>query len=502
MQVNLPLDGEQATSSLSRLPPELLLEIFSYLPPPDVKKCRLVSTALRVAGEPFLLPVMNLTFESSCFDRLEEICKIPSVCFGVHQIQYNINCLVRNSQSIDNLTAYHENRERRPPSTSTAQDQISTDWNPTVSQFHETLVDIVRRPMHYSDLDFRRTRTAYEAICRDQERMHQAGDNSAIITQAFKMLPNLTAVTVDVQPCYNVSFESNQLIQNTAGVYFSNNIDQMQLGYDVSQLRSLLNGTMEVGRPLKYLKCNLMSWRIFSQAKQDFENTTAALQQLKHLELTIDVECLGIYPDDHRPNVLPYLITLPRDEAVYARRYLLNGRVSDFLAAAPNLECLHFQWQRAVIELDLWMVVGTHTWSFLKTLHLWHIHTQSVVLRSLLSRHATTLRDVKLAFWSITDGLWAPMFLFMRQVLSLEAFKAYRLQGLEESDLWIPCGEHVARTDGRIRFNPLNDHLMDIITRYVTGNGHAPLLHREQKEFGEYLVDDGNGGLTTLMAEP
>lgn len=470
----------QAKPTLISLPPELLREICSYLPLPDLKKCRLLCNSLRFAGEPSLLPILNLTFESSSFDRLKEICQNPLVCSGVRQIHYEISHLVC-SPSFYHLMEWEKRKEGKEPSKSTTQNQISADWRPSVSEFSQLLTDIAECPGYYSDRDFHVVCKAFQIICRDQEKLRQAGHNLAIFTQAFKKLPNLTAVTMNVLPYYRIGpWSLAPVWQFMAG--FPSAIDnEMHCEHDILQMESLLTSAIVIQRPLKHLNCKLLSTSLFSQVEDDFASTVAGLEQLKHLKLTID-------PDHHEA---------PFD--VSSR----TGRLSTFLAAASNLECLQLEWgEQEGHDINLGWAMGAHTWSSLRTLDLWYVNFSVDELKAFLRRHATTLRDFKLAFARLNVGLWAPTFLFMREQLTLETFTAYNLFEGDDLPAWIPCGEHVARTNGNLEWDPHGNKLKDIISRYVTGNGHRPLIHRDQTEFGEYLVDDGHGGRTVQRGEP
>ncbi|KAI4181462.1 MAG: hypothetical protein L6R41_006606 [Letrouitia leprolyta] len=478
-QVDLTLDEGPVKSTLDRLPPELLREICSYLSPPDLRQCRLVSASFGFAGESFLLPILHLTFEFSSFERLKEICEKPAVCFGVREIHYRIDHLVRAQRVFQFATDKRRSKEIRR-STFIAPNQLLPDWIPTVLQLDRVLIDIANNPKHYSAQDFLNIHTALHNKLQEQERIRQIGDNSILFIDALQMMPNVTAIHMDGLPHEDESSLTPEFRHKLTSIYGDYDLNERVYDYGASQLRSLLNAMVEARRPLKYLKCNSINSRIFSQ-KGTFETMTAGVQQLKHLELRMFPAVSRNGSDDFR----------------------LTGRAPQFIAAAPNLESLYLHWNlKWGYNLELRWVVGNHTWPFLRTLHLIFFEAEDSFLRAFLRRHAATLRDLKLAICRLKDGPWAPMFLFMRTQLSLEAFKAYNLTQWVDTEKWIPCSSHVAQTSGRLEFNPHNDKLKDIISRYVIGNGHAPLLHRKQQEFGEYLVDDGQGGLRIQKGEP
>ncbi|KAL8717726.1 MAG: hypothetical protein Q9225_005052 [Loekoesia sp. 1 TL-2023] len=386
----------QGTSGFSCLPTELQAMICAYLPESDLLNWRLVSRSLGAVGAQYLLPTVHLYFENSGFARLQQIFKNPTVCSGVHSLQYNVTSFIPSLRNVEDwkqfLLEIGEGPQLNPPMP-TAQNQNIADWDPTIKQLHQRLWTLLKNPSDFS---------------------------------------------------------ADQFVQ-------------------------------------------------------DFTTTTAGLQQLKYLSLEIDARGWDHYQDDDgRIDSLDYNGTVAFDESPYANDYLQNGRVIKFLSSAPNLEYLSTQWTFLISGyLELKYFVGIHTWPNLRSLTLSSISTADADLRHFLKRHAGTLEELNFSDIHLNDGLWAPVFLFMRLELSLRAFRTAWLRGMTDEDIWVKdkYGFPIEQDDQEEQGEPgedEGDELCSIIYYYVTGTGHAPLLHPQQKRHDEYLVDDGNGGLTVL----
>lgn len=294
----------QGTSGFNCLPTELQAMICAYLSGSDLLNWRLVSRSLGAVGAKYLLPTVYTYFDNSSFAQLRQIFKNSTVCSGVYTLQYSLNSYILFDNHIEDWEQFLLNIEEEPQSSSsmpTVPTQAIADYDPTIKQLDDRLRLMLQNQGNFSADQFVQICKAYQSISEAQYHIRLNKTEHCTFTEAFKRMPNLKAVTLDMNPGYGGGICSVDAADDKVLWYFKDNIASGRQSYNppgVSPLRSLLSSVTETQHPLEKLDCKLLSWRVFSQREQDFTTTTAGLQQFKYLNLEIDPRGWDHYADD------------------------------------------------------------------------------------------------------------------------------------------------------------------------------------------------------------
>ncbi|KAL8897992.1 MAG: hypothetical protein Q9207_006922 [Kuettlingeria erythrocarpa] len=459
----------QTQAGLNGLPHEILTIICGCLPLSALKNVRLASRTFAAVGAFYLLPTISLSNESSSFERLRQI-KDWTPFWATVDANSDPSCDLRASELLKSQNEILSGE--------------GTGGGPSIAKIRKAMSAMREYSGQVPPECFIRIYRAYQAVSTDQQRMSRREDQEetvAAMVDAFQRMPTLKAVNLVVKPQYTAGFEYAVASESRIVSIFANHVTKNSKDLrppGVSELMSICRASAEAGRSLEHLRCYHLDWRIFQRPDADFSDVGRAMSKLEGLNLSINVNGYGELGED--------VGVEERDEAL--ENAMLCG-VFNFLTVAPYLKVLQFEWLDIELDLNLWQAVGSYIWSFLECINLCHFECKDDDLRAFLKRHAGTLADVMLSDFRNLDGLWAPTFSFMRLELGLKAFQAVNLHGTNEDDLWLEDNALPAAGD---------DDIFDIVNDYVTGTGPAPLLHPKQKRHGEYLVDDGNGGLTVL----
>ena len=117
-------------------------------------------------------------------------------------------------------------------------------------------------------------------------------------------------------------------------------------------------------------------------------------------------------------------------EARACSSYLAEGRLGEFVVAAPKLEHLQTSFHlsksvflfQANLPADLSHIFGKHHWPSLKSIDLKMITATEDDLVSFCSRHASTLKSIHLTSIPLKQGNWFHAFSRMRKLLALDTF--------------------------------------------------------------------------------
>ncbi|KAI4178278.1 MAG: hypothetical protein LQ346_007501 [Caloplaca aetnensis] len=487
----------QDQAGLKCLPHEILTIICGCLPLPALKNVRLASRTFAAVGAFYLLPTINLWNESSSFERLRQITQTTALRPGVHGLQFDITN-VASFEPVEDWTPFWVTVDGNADPSSDLQasrllqlqDDIlsgeGTGGGPSIVKLRKAMSAIRKYTGQVPPEYFIRICKAYQAVSIDQQRMcRREGQEKAVaaMVEAFQRMPNLKTVNLAVKAEYTAGFEYADPSKNPMMSTFANHVTKTSKDLDppgVLEFVSICRASAEAGTSLEHLRGYRLDWRIFQLPDADFSDMEKAMSRLESLDLSIIVNRLG--------GMLGGDPGLGEgDEAL--EDAMLCG-VFNFLSLAPCLKVLRIEWLDMELNLDLRKAVGSYTWSSLEIIDLCQVECRDHDLRAFLKRHAGTLAILGLSDFRNLDGLWAPTFLFMRLELNLKVFQVGHLRGTDEEDEWLE-DHHVSLAAGE-------DDITDIVSDYVIGTGPAPLLHPNQKRHGEYLVDDGNGGLTVL----
>ncbi|KAL8924534.1 MAG: hypothetical protein Q9208_004009 [Pyrenodesmia sp. 3 TL-2023] len=424
--------------------------------------------------------------------------RAPALCPGVHELHYDITN-VASFEPVEEWTRFWPTLNTPDPNSILEVSRLLRIPNevfsgrgpggePSIAKVRKAISELQSHTGLPPPECLIRVCRAYQAVSTDQERMRRRENREeefAAIVNAFERMPNLKAVTLGITPLYTAGLEYSDASDDEVMWTFAHHVATTFKGADppgVLELMMVLRASAEAGRPLHHLRCHYLNWRFFPRPDKEFSDIEGALSRLQSLFLSIDVQ---------RYDELGGVGGI--EEGDEATKGAVEGGVFKFLSSAPCLKELIIKWSAFTEpDLDLRRVFGSYTWAFLESIHLWRFECRDSDLRAFLKRHAGTLASVCLSMIRNTDGLWAPTFLFMRLELNLVSFQGDDLYGTDEENWWLG-DDDASRAEG-------DDNMADIINEYVTGTGPAPLLHPKQKRHGEYLVDDGNGGLTVLTA--
>ncbi len=194
----------------------------------------------------------------------------------------------------------------------------------------------------------------------------------------------------------------------------------------------LLLGVDFAKTKLENLDAGFVNWRFITADDPVFARMRNSVRHLKTLSLRL-------FTDDDE------------EDAAECFHYLENGRLREFVTAAPDLTELEVRFDEydSVEEYpaELCQIVGEFTWPNLKTVEFHCILASEEDLLDFFERHASTLKRVSLAIMTLSDGAWITTLQGMRQILSLEDFDIngdlcstaiFDHWVLEPRDIWEP----------------------------------------------------------------
>ena len=168
---------------------------------------------------------------------------------------------------------------------------------------------------------------------------------------------------------------------------------------------SLLLGAYFAGLKVETLQYGLIDWRVFDQASETSARMRDSVSNVKNLRLDLVISSWWTPSCSY-----------------------LEGRVRDFITAAPKLEHLQLSFRRDQAEWNtnnasLEHILGDYHWPSLKSINLKTIGTTEDELVSFCYRHTSTLKSVRLMNISLSKGDWLDALKRMRKILALDVFE-------------------------------------------------------------------------------
>ncbi|KAL8787686.1 MAG: hypothetical protein Q9213_002117 [Squamulea squamosa] len=428
-----------STTSMGRLPPELLHAIFAVASTIDVINLRLTCRSLAELGFEYLAKDLKLLFNSASLGRVTEISKHPLLSKRVQSLNYRIDSLKRCSVDelyksrfpLFDLRQLFDRRDRGPlPNRARRaynRELVRTsDPQPTPRQ-----LKAVKRK--------------YFALLEDQRELREnRGFGIEDLVDIMGHLPNLKHVALsnshdvtrdDINfhnsyPSDNPYKEIDPRLKGDEG---------MQSLRGVFQLITLLGALDRAGTKLESLSFGFVDWRVFENPDDDaFEMALQVAQTLKSIKMRLFMECSGPYLDAN---------------AIGCRELFKKGRPLTLLQSMPFLRNLELYVKSSVgmntpnNTIDLSSLFGTHTWSDLQRISVHLFNTTQDELLGFFDRHVTTLKVVELNCGWIHQGSWSDVFTAVRRSsLKLQDCKLDNLcNGRDDRDDWHANTDSVLR---------------------------------------------------------
>lgn len=426
---------------MDRLSVELIHIICSSLQTTDVGQLRCTSKFYASVGRPHMFRHLHLMFTPESFKRLHKISSDPTLAPYVKSLFYEADTLpVYRSYSdwqqnlIDPAISSSLRSMHQPGPDSTGC---------TFRAIGRELEKIERLPRHsYSPAQLSTAYRKYRKYSKQQVAMRRGSHHARQITKAMARLPNLEYIRVSLEGWARRSHKFENVYRDSYVYPSYTSTSRVRLG--VPQVLSLLRGSAQTETKLKQFCAGVVDWTFFSQSDEVFADLQKGVRNLQDLSMqfatTWKLPCIQ-FPTTR---MLPYRY-LGYGEALYASEidacadYLRNGRLREFLAAAPNLRklSLKFDWSDLTCPADLRDVVGMGKWEFLANVTLSSFDSRAEDLWRFCERHTKTLRRLVLDNIKLLEGSWAPTFQEMRRLLHLEQVNIRGdLEAFEFEELW------------------------------------------------------------------
>lgn len=446
---------------MDQLPVELITLVCSFLKPRDIGHLRRASKLYADVCRPSMFREEHLMFTPASFEHLQAISSDPKIAAYVTSFFYEADTLPFFDSKDEwelHLTdrAYTSAIESLPPLDPTSSDR-------TRRAYQREYKRLWRRPRHqYSRLQVTTAYQKYLDYSTEQDDMRRDKYHAGKIADALAKLPNLQEIILSLECWRHERSEAlKDAYKDCYTVAHGDNSWTEPLG--VPQMLSLLLGSARTRMNLKRLSCGLVEWWIFRQDDKVFEELKKAVRNLQELTLELST---GIKDslEGHE---------IRGGEIETCAEYLKNGRVLDFLAAAPKLRMLDFRFDlcNPNCAADLRYVVGRHKWEFLADVTLSTLEGRAEDLLGFCETHATTLRQLVLDEIKLVEGSWSATFQKMRQLLNLKKVRICgSLEAFEFQEVW---------TFSEIEFGD-ETMLSQVVEKYLLEGGEGPLLDLDE----------------------
>ncbi|KAK9321775.1 hypothetical protein V1517DRAFT_159991 [Lipomyces orientalis] len=461
-------NGDEKVSDLTlrpakrRTPPwsamvDVLTRICAMLPRPDLKNVTLVCRCWANAARPILFRTVFLRISLQSFERLQEIARHNTLRKYVRKISYD-------GRTLDGRAA----REGfQVWLTCRAGTGLGLDWKATRELVSR--VDVKELERCYSN---------YLCYLFGQEYILRRSNEKEMLVNALQKLPGLEAIQYVVPrdmrpsriapPLDSLSPSAREILaepQDYPGYRESE-------GHFWTLLQSAcLSGHAQQLRTVQGSRLDLERWN--AAAAESLSDCYEALPNLEQLSLEFD-----------------FAQRSDGDAAMLAR---IIARVLGLESLRLSFDEFSWDHPHAVIHLPQ-VIDETIRWEYLRRLSLQAVATTEGCLRSLLQRHARSLRSLELSNIKFEDaaipnqdrrGSWIQFIHFLRQTLSLEHVRFNGCFSNSWNEAWITRDaddERLFDLSGVSAPYP-DDCLKYRIERFVTHGGVSPFTARTVKDY-------------------
>ncbi|KAL8668524.1 MAG: hypothetical protein Q9168_006854 [Polycauliona sp. 1 TL-2023] len=374
---------------LDRLAPELQHMVFAAVNVKDVPNLRLTCKSLGAVGLEYLVPEVELLFTQKSFDRLRKISEHPILSRHVKSLVYRFGVLQR-FQDIKGWYIsipqgeYFEFYQLHPlgPAPEECPDDSEgenwSDWLRRVRPLYRLNKSLRKR---FSDLW-----DQYSALSIDQKEFQDRASKDYLAVIIPK-LPNLKKIALSKWE-WDKSAAHQSLLVPPKG------------DPGINQLMLVLRGIDH----------------------NDLVITTLALE-FNDREIYLTNQCTNLARKTLK-SVTTLKLTMTIGRANQARD---DGHVVAFLRTMPSLQVLDLNlWNYGQQDIDgpysLKKVIGDLVWPELRSITVKGLETSQTDFTNFLSRHAGSLKVLKLGNCYLHEGTWPNVWQLVRDMLDLDSF--------------------------------------------------------------------------------
>ena len=414
---------ESIDCPIDRLPEDIIHMICVYLRPTELAKLRLAYRQVGPISLKYMLPEVHLILAKDSFEQLKAIAAHPVASKYITSFFFEADRFSEQSREHWEHSVVHpeylaQAMQLRMQPTTFYYGSDGTLW------FSEPGSPVVGRipPHNFAKVEMTGAYEKYVELVRFQQEMHPDVTEMA---EAMKHFPRLNQLKLTIGDCGRSRTSSLREVFKPAVINcyeIDTRLETRLEPLGLQQMHSLLLGAYFAGLKVETLQCGLIDWRVFDQASETSARMRDSVSNVKNLRL-------DLYTGDDIDHGSPWWTP--------SRSYR-EGRVGDFIAAAPKLEHLQLSFH---CDQDTWpRILGEYHWPCLKSINLKLIGTTEEELVSFCWRHASTLKSVHLNSVNVSEGDWLDAFKRMRKILTLDEFK---LEGtLTSSKYYLYCQGH------------------------------------------------------------
>lgn len=469
------LEKSRSSSSILRLPSELLHSVCTHLTPSEVANFRLLHRDIAAIGIRYLVLEIDLFLTKESFRRLQCLSEHHSLSRNVNSIMYYAESLpvyrrndwegqVLSPEARRKLRALDDKHSREPLN------ETLTD-----TQREEVESSIRQLPHQYSREELDQAFARYEYILTEQKQLRTTNDCVELLAKAMRGFPMLNHIEIVIHNISRDDAMDDTLQKTYAATYcFPCEGYGLETPSGLSQVLSVLLAAHQAGVKLENLELGGVSWQLLKQDKDIFAAIKESMSGLRSLDILL---CTNIHDLDE------YFKISDRE----CDALLKAGKLFDLVTSSPSLRHLNVEfdvyWGYSLAVLKY--VVGDFHWHDLSEVEFTNMQTTENDLIGFFLRHSGTLSSVSLGCIYLNQGDWASAFQRMRQVLDL---KLIELDGgftsdIDGEDRWELSYSESPKEKMAV------DTLRKAVNDFVIGKGEIPLIY-------DFLAERGVPGFT------
>lgn len=460
----------ESFSPLSSLPPEIADIICAELETPDVISLRLVSRSWSYVATPRLLPTVHLVFKADSFQRLVDISKHPV-------IRHHVTCLLYEPATLRGYRSREEWQDNMVPPAETPWYDVPRPPPPRANEREQRVCRrrVVRLYMSHQSRRglhpqayLRQAYAEYIRLYNEQCGLRRNNYGAATILNAMTRLPKLSEIrmysgSVVVRPSDYFTQAYTATLQKPEGNY--EHIEP----YGVAQSRSLLLGAAHAQLNITHLQLNITHLELGAVDERFLQQTNKVLRDMKTAVKCLRVLKLEMLTETGlRRNTNGYV-----DEFGEIQDHF---RLVELFSAAPALEDLalfYNPYQDMNSAYKLRYIVGSFTWSVLRSLNFGRFETNQEEWVAFFNRHSPSLRDLTIHDIRLLSGTWALTLERMSVLLELASAEVYGdLRCVDPPENWYLDSDAEA-VDGGIRNQCIDT--TKAVEEYLVSGGVCPL---------------------------
>ncbi|MCJ1261127.1 hypothetical protein MMC22_000991 [Lobaria immixta] len=460
---------------MDQLSAELISIVCSFLNLRDVGHLRCASRFYANVGRPFMFRHLHLIFTPDSFERLHAISSDPTLAPYVTSLYYEADTLpiYRSFRNWERhlvepaILSEMESMKLRDPDSSG--ERVLRAYQPKLTKSTKR-----------SRLQLLTAYEKYVNYLEQQEAMREDDYYAGKIADAMFHLPNLSEIVLSLDRWAGGPSKAIENAYSDSHVIPYGHNSWRPIG--VPQMLSLLQGSARTEMKLKSLCGGILDWRFFMQSDAVWEELHKAVQGLQELKLeflTSMREPLEFLTSFEEPWGLTgkskdtyHHYYYSTEEEIDCAEYLTNGRLLEFLAAAPNLRLLDLRFDRNDADwlsgspAELRDAVGKHRWEFLADVTLSVLDSRAEDLVDFCEIHATTLQRLVLNNIQLLQGSWPSTFQEMRRLLHLKQVRICgNLRAYDLDEDWLFAAMESSETT-----------MSGVVQEYLLQGGDGPLL--------------------------